>query len=132
MGTNGRWLAAIGAGIVAMAVCVVVGDTVLPWDTATNVTTGATAGVVIGAFLAVWAAAAIERSGAGREGAGSSAPGTSGGGVRQRTGGAGVQIVQSGRTKIRNQTINTIPAPLPPATPPTPEPPESGVVRPKP
>jgi hypothetical protein len=127
LGTVGRWLAAIGLGIAALAACIAAADTWLPWDTDTNVLTGGTAGVVIGAFLALWTASAIESSAAGHEASGGDSPELPDGGIRQRAGTAGVQLVQSGRTKIKNQTINTYPA-LPPQV----EPPHNGVVPPKP
>jgi hypothetical protein len=123
LGTVGRWLAAIGLGIAALAACIAVSDVLLPWDTDTNVLTGGTAGVVVGAFLALWTASAIER----RETSGGDDPEPSGGGIRQRAGTAGVQLGQSGRTKINNQTINTYLAQPPPV-----EPPLNGVVPPKP
>ena len=126
LGTVGRWLAAIGLGIAALAACIAVADAWLPWDTDTNVLTGGTAGVVVGAFLALWTASAIERSAKGREASGGDNPEPPSGGIQQRAETAGVQLLQSGPTKIKNQTIITYPA-----TPPA-EPPQNGVVPPKP
>lgn len=126
MGTVGRWLAAIGLGIAALAACIAVADAWLPWDTDTNVLTGGTAGVVVGAFLALWTASAIERSAKGREASGGDNPEPPSGDIQQHAETAGVQLLQSGPTKIKNQTIITYPA-----TPPA-EPPQNGVVPPKP
>jgi hypothetical protein len=117
LGTVGRWLAAIGLGIAALAACIAVTDVSLPWDTDTNVLTGGAAGVVVGAFLALWTASAIERSAAGHEASGGDSPELPSGGIQQRAGTVGVQLVQNGRAKIKNQAIVTYPA-TPPAEPP--------------
>jgi hypothetical protein len=108
LGTAGRWLAAIGLGIAALAACIAASDAWLPWDIDTNVLAGCTAGVVVGAFLALWAASAIERSAAGDE-----APG-------------------GGHTIIKNQTIYTYSTTPLPVVPLPARPPRNGVVPPKP
>lgn len=136
MGATGRWLLAIGAGIAVLAVSVYSADTLLPWDTATNIGVGSTAGVVVGAFLAVWAASAIDRAtgenrgDAENEGKGAAQHPLD---IRQHAGGAAAQIVQSGRNKIKNQTINitTLPSATPSPPPPDEQQPPDAVVPPK-
>lgn len=114
MAQAGRWVTAIGIALGVLAACVGLADVLLPWDTATNVLTGGTAGVVVGAVIAVWADSEINRDrpdapqpGERHEPEPASA--------RQRvSGGAGVQVTPSGRNKIGNITVTVNPPPAPP------------------
>lgn len=128
MGRTIRWLAAIAAGLLFLAVCVAIAAFVLPWDTATNVATGAAAGVVVGAFLPVWVGALIERSGPDPEV--SEARDTEADTLRQRAGDESMLFSQSGRFKIKNQLVTHLTQAAPSQPQPT-TPPVDGVVPPK-
>ena len=122
MAGTGRWMAAIAAGLAALAGCTALANIILPWDTATNISVGGAAGVVIGAFLALWAASWIERAAAHEQAAPPGpAPVPSTATTRQKVGeGLGFQIAPSGTgsTTFKDVTFNVnTPAP-PSATPP--------------
>lgn len=57
-----RWLATIGAALIALAVCVTVVWLVAPWDLVTRVAIGTSGGLVVGAVIALWGAAAVDRA----------------------------------------------------------------------
>lgn len=57
-----RWLVTIGAALLALAACVSVVWLVGPWDLGTRVAIGTSGGVVVGAVIALWGAAAVDRA----------------------------------------------------------------------
>ena len=121
MARTGRWMAAIIAGLAALAGCTALADVALPWDTTTNIGAGGAAGVVIGAFLAVWAASAIEQAGDHeKDAAPQPAPVPPAVSTRQKVGeGLGLQIAPTGTTTFEHVTFNVNAlAPPPTATPP--------------
>jgi hypothetical protein len=59
MGQTGRWLALIAASLAVFALCVWVGDLVLPWDRPERIGTGAGAGAVITGVLGAWVSSRI-------------------------------------------------------------------------
>jgi hypothetical protein len=61
MNETRRWLVTIGAALLALAICVGVVWLVAPWDLATRVAVGTSAGVVVGAIIALWGARAVDR-----------------------------------------------------------------------
>jgi hypothetical protein len=63
MGRTGRWLLVVFGALVVFAVCVLLGDLLLPWDRATRIGTGAGAGAVMAGVLGAWAASLIGSAG---------------------------------------------------------------------
>ncbi|MET7893096.1 hypothetical protein [Streptomyces mirabilis] len=59
MSRTGRWLLAIAVSLMAFALCVWLGDVLLPWDRSTRIGTGAGAGAVIAGVLGAWASSLI-------------------------------------------------------------------------
>jgi len=57
-----RWLATMGAAVLALAICIAAVWLLAPWDLATRVAVGTSAGVVVGAVIAVWGGANSEAS----------------------------------------------------------------------
>lgn len=62
MSRTGRWLLAIAVSLVVFALCVWLGDVLLPWDRSTRIGTGAGAGAVIAGVLGAWASSLITSS----------------------------------------------------------------------
>jgi hypothetical protein len=123
-----RWLTAVGVVLGALAICVWLGNLWLPWDTETDVLTGGTAGVVVGAVLAMWADSVIDHQGAEtapRASAGLGEYRSQSGVANQQntnTNASGFQFAPRGRTRLKNVTfaVETPPSasPAPPASSP--------------
>ncbi|MCX4667987.1 hypothetical protein OG453_15120 [Streptomyces sp. NBC_01381] len=59
MSRSGRWLLTIVVALIVLALCVWLGDLLLPWDQATRISTGAGAGAVVAGILGAWASSLI-------------------------------------------------------------------------
>jgi len=57
-----RWLATMVAAVAALAICIAAVWLLAPWDLATRVAVGTSAGVVVGAVIAAWSGANSEAS----------------------------------------------------------------------
>jgi hypothetical protein len=62
MSRTTRWLSVIAGSLAVFALCVLLGDLLLPWDQATRIGTGAGAGAVIAGVLGAWASSLISSS----------------------------------------------------------------------
>lgn len=54
-----KWMCLSAIAVVVLGICIWLGDVLLPWDTATRIGVGSSAGVVIGAMIAVWGSIAL-------------------------------------------------------------------------
>jgi hypothetical protein len=62
VGRTVRWLITLGAAVLALGACVGVAYLILPGDTGNRLLIGTSAGVVVGAVIAVWGASSVDRT----------------------------------------------------------------------